>query len=289
MSNEMNNMGKGYHIIMDSVGDVTEELTASNHISLVPLKIMIDGEEFVDDDQLSQSFLLSKIASAKECPTSACPSPDEYRNIFEKHKEDRIYVITASSKLTGSYNSAQLGKKLLCEDFPNTQIEVFDSKSASAGETLLAYKAIELENKYDNFETTVRELNQFIKEQEIIFVLEDLTFLQKNGRLSGIKGLMAEVLNIVPILSTDEEGTIFQMGKERGIKKAIKKLKESVGSGIRKGSKALLVISHCNCLERAVDIKDYLLALFPELDIIIANTGGISTLYAGDRGIVVSY
>lgn len=279
----------GYHIIMDSVGDKTDELVVSNNIDVVPLRIIIDDEEFLDDNQLSQSFLLNEIASAKECPKSACPSPKEYQRMFMKYKEDRIYVITASSELTGSFNSAKLAKDLFCEEFPNSEIMIFDSKSASAGETLLAYKIIELEKEYQNFNTVTKMLNQFIKEQEIIFVLEDITFLKKNGRLNGIKGLLVSVLNIVPILTANKQGVILQMGKERGIKKAIKRLKESVIDGIRKSEKKMLVISHCNCVERANSLKKELIMLFPDLDVIIANTGGIATLYAGNHGMVVSY
>jgi len=279
----------GYHIIMDSVGDRSEELMAMDNFSVAPLTLLIDEEEFVDNNQLDQLVLLEKIAAAKECPRSACPSPAEYKDLFEKYKEDRIYVVTGSSELTGSYNSAKLGEKLFLEKYPNAQIMIFDSKSACAGETLLAYKIIELEEKYHDFDQVSKKISQFIKEQEIIFVLEDITFLLKNGRLTGIKALLVTALNIVPILTANEHGIIEQMGKARGIKKALKKFKEHVVDGVEKGKRTMLVISHCNAFERAVTLKDELIALFPGLDVKVVATGGISTLYAGNGGIVVSY
>lgn len=279
----------GYHIIMDSVGDRTEELLAMDNFSVVPLKIIIDDEEFVDNDQLDQQMLIQKIAAAKECPRSACASPAEYQALYKKYKDDRIYVISASSELTGSYNSAKLGEKMFLEEFPDAEIIVFDSKSACAGQPLLAYKIIEFEKAHSDLKTVAKMLEEFIKEQEIIFVLEDITFLQKNGRLTGIKSLLATALNIVPILSADKNGVINQMGKARGIKKALKKLKESIVESLKRNPKDMLVISHCNCAQRAEDIKKELIMLFPDLDIKIVNTGGIATLYAGNRGIVVSY
>lgn len=278
-----------YHIIMDSVGDRSEELMEMEDFSIAPLTLLIDEEEFVDNNQLVQLELLEKIATAKECPRSACPSPAEYKNLFEKHKEDRIYVIVGSSELTGSYNSAKLGEKLFLEKYPDAQIKVFDSKSACAGETLLAYKIIEFEKTYDDFEKVVEMTNQFIQEQKIVFVLEDITFLLKNGRLTGMKALLVTVLNIVPILTANEHGIIEQMGQARGIRRALKKLKEHVIDGIEQSKKTMLVISHCNAFERAVTLKDELMALFPALDIKVVATGGISTLYAGNGGIVVSY
>lgn len=279
----------GYHIIMDSVGDRSKELLARQNFSVAPLELIIDDEEFIDNTQLDQGMLLSKIARAKDCPRSACPSPAEYKKIFEKHKEDRIYVVTASSELTGSYNSAKIGKNLFLEEFPSAKIKVFDSKSASAGQTLLVHKIIQYEKAYNDFEKVIEKANEFTKKHEIIFVLEDITFLQQNGRLTGIQALLATALHIVPILNGDEHGIIRQMAKTRGIKRAIKKLKETIIEGVKKGKKELLVISHCNCLERAEDLKSDLIILFPELDVKIVDTGGIATLYAGKGGIVVSY
>ena len=279
----------GYHIIMDSVGDRTEELLAMDSFSVAPLKLNIDNEEFIDDGSIDQSMLLEKIASAKTCPKSACSSPEEYKNLYKKHKGDRIYVITGTSELTGSYNSAKLAQNLFLEEFPDAEIMVFDSKSGTAGETLLAYKVIAFEKAYNNFQRVIKEINQFIKEQETIFVLGDVKFLQQSGRLTGLKSLLVTALNIIPILAADEHGTIVQVGQARGAKRALKKLMESIVEGIKMGKQKMLVISHCNCLPRAEALKEELITIFPKLDIKISNTGGIATLYAGNQGIVVSY
>lgn len=279
----------GYHIIMDSVGDRSIELVAMSNFSVVALSIIIDDEEIIDNDKIEQKTLINKIAKANKCPKSSCASPAQYLEIFKSSKEDRIYVITASSELTGSYNSAKIGKELFIEEFPDAKIEIIDSKSASAGETLLAYKIIELEKEYNNFGVVVKEIKQFIKEQEIIFVLEDITFLQKNGRLTAIKAMIATALNIVPVLIGDDNGIIRLKGKARGIRKALTILKKSIIDGIKEGKKKILVISHCNCGDRAAALKRELLTSFPDLKIKIVSTGGIGTLYAGNHGIVVSY
>ncbi len=279
----------GYHIIMDSVGDRTKELVSMDNFSVVPLTIFIDNEEFIDDGSIEQGLLLAKIASAKQCPRSACGSPEEYMKIFEKYPEDRIYVITGSSQLTGSYNSAKIGEKMFLQKYPKAEIIIIDSKSGCSGETLLAYKIIKLEKAYNNFKIDSEKVKQFIQRQEVIFVLEDITFLKQNGRLTGIKALLATALNIVPILNGDKDGVIRQLGKARGIKRALKQLKDIIIKGVEEGQKETLVISHCNCPERAAILKNELIELFPSLKVIIADTGGIATLYAGNGGIVVSY
>ena len=236
----------GYHIIMDSVGGRTKELTQMDNFSVVPLTIMIDEEEFIDYGTLDQSMLLKKIAGAKECPKSACASPDTYKEIFEKYPGHRIYVITGSSQLTGSYNSAKVAEEIFLQEYPQAQIRIIDSKSASAGQTVLAYKIMELEEKHNDFDGVIEGVNEFISRQETIFVLEDITFLKQNGRLTGIKALLATALNIVPILYGDKEGAIQQMDKARGIKRALKIYKERLIADIEEGKKKLLVLSHCN-------------------------------------------
>ncbi|NLI89058.1 MAG: DegV family protein [Epulopiscium sp.] len=279
----------GYHIIMDSVGDRTKNLSNKNNFSLVPLKIVIDDDEFIDDGHLDQGMLLERIKSAKECPRSACASPGTYKNIFKKHKEDRIYVITASSELTGSYNSAKLAEEMFLEDYPDAEIVVIDTKSASAGQTLVAYKIMEYEEQYSDFQVINNKVEEFIAEQNIMFVLEDINFLKQNGRLTGMKALLATALNIVPILIGDENGIIRLKGQARGIKRALRIFGNDIIDDLKSGDKDTIVISHCNSKERAITLKNKLADLFPDLRIIVVETGGISTLYAGDGGVVVSY
>lgn len=279
----------GYHVIMDSVGDRTDELIGMSNFSVAPLRIMINDKEYIDDNSLNQIDMLEKIASSVECPKSSCPTPQTYMELFEAHKGDRIYVIAGSSELTGSFNSAQVAKRMFMESNPQAEIHIFNSVSACAGETLLAYEVIDLESKSMSFENVIDKVNEFISKQQIYFVLEDVSFLEKNGRLTGIKSLLVNMLHIVPILTADSKGIIRQADKARGIKKGISKLIDYVVKGIREGNKKRVVISHCNAYERAVSISEEIKGIFKEIDIKIVATGGVSTLYAGNGGIVISY
>ena len=278
-----------FHVIMDSVGDMTSELKMSENVTVVPLQIHIGDETIVDNGRVSQQELLVKIAASPEAAKSSCPSPQLFLELFEMHRYERIYVITGSSRLTGSYNSAKVAEQMFLQKYPETNIHIFDSKSGCAGQPLLVYQIMRLEQVRHNFENIVDMIYDFIAKQQTRFVLQDVSFLQKSGRLTGIKSFVVDALHIVPLLKATPEGEITQAGMARGIEKALSKFQEFISNEIYETGKDFVVISNCNCLERAEQMKEKLEAEMPYLEVRIANTGGISTLYAGDGGIVISY
>ena len=202
---------------------------------------------------------------------------------------ERVYVITLSSQLSGSYNSANLAKKLYAETNPFTKVEVIDSKSASAGETLIGIKIAECEAKDMEFEDIVSEANKYRDSLSTMFVLEDLSFLERNGRLTGMKNLAANLLHIVPIMGATDQGTIYQMDQARGIKKAMSKLVDKIIEDCKKCNPEKLIIAHCNCPERAEDLKARILEKVSGLTIFINDTRGVASLYAGNKGIIVAF
>lgn len=128
--------------------------------------------------------------------------------------------MTLSEKLSGSYNSAVLGKNLYLEDHPDAKVYVFNSCSASVGETLIGLKIQELEEKGLSFEEVVEQTEAYILSQDTWFVLENLDTLRKNGRLGTVKALVATALKIKPVMGSTDEGTIIQLDQARGMKKA---------------------------------------------------------------------
>lgn len=275
-----------YKIIVDSCGELTAEMKASGKFETASLEIQIDDYHIVDDDTFHQADFLKRIAASPNCPKSSCPSPDRYVESFTCDAE-RIYVVTLSAELSGSYNSAVLGKNLYHEEVGKKQIHVFNSKSASVGETLIALKIRECEEAGMTFEDVITAVEAYISGQNTYFVLENLETLRKNGRLSGVKALVASALNIKPVMGATPQGTICQLGQARGIKKALAKMTERIMEDVREPEKKTLAISHCNCPERAEDVKRMLEGRAAFRNIIVEDTRGISSMYANDGGIIV--
>lgn len=277
-----------YKIIVDSCGELTHKMKDNGAFQTASLSMQVDGDVIPDDETFDQKDFLRRLAASPECPKSSCPSPDRYLELYQG-PEKRVYVVTLSSELSGSYNSAELGKKLYEEEFPErgTQIHVFNSRSASVGETLVAMKVQALEEQGLEFEQIVKAAEEYIESQHTYFVLENLDTLRKNGRLTGIKSIVASALNIKPVLGSTPEGTICQLGQARGVKRALTKMVDHIAKESRNAADKVLGIAHCNCPERAREVERMLLDRIKVKDSFIIDTAGISTMYANDGGIIV--
>lgn len=277
-----------YKIVVDSCGELTYRMQKSGVYETASLSMEVDGDVIVDDASFDQADFLRRVAASPECPKSSCPSPERYMELYDG-SEERVYAVTLSSELSGSYNSAQLGRKLWLEEHSGSdkQIYVFNSRSASVGETLIALKIQECEELGMSFDDTVRTVENYIEGQHTYFVLENLDTLRKNGRLTGIKSIVASALNIKPVMGSTPEGTICQLGQARGVKRALAKMADQIAREGKSTKDKILAIAHCNCPERAREVERMLLDKIRVKDSFIVDTAGISTMYANDGGIIV--
>lgn len=275
-----------YRVVIDSCGELTEEMKKSGNFVTASLTLQVDEFTIVDDETFDQADFLAKVAASPNCPKSSCPSPEAYKNAFDCGA-DHKFAVTLSAELSGSYNSAMLGKNLYLEEHPEAKVHVFNSCSASVGETLIGLKIQECEEAGMAFEEIVETVEAYIAEKGTWFVLENLETLRKNGRLSTVKALVATALKIKPIMAGTEQGTIVQLGQARGMNRAIVWMVENIAEKVERSEEKILAISHCNCRDRAVIVKDALMQRLKFKDVIILDTAGISSMYANDGGIIV--
>lgn len=276
-----------YKIIVDSCGELLKEWKGSSRFQSVPFVMTVDDVDIVDDETFDQADFLKRVAASPECPKSACPSPECYMKAFQG-EEDHVYAVTISANLSGSYNSAQLGRKLLLEDEPNKKIHIFNSCSASIGETLIAMKLVECEEAGLPFEDTVTLVENYIASQNTFFVLENLETLRKNGRLSKVKALVATALKIKPVMGSTPDGSICQLDQARGINKALVKMIDYVTERTADSENRILAISHCNCPDRAEMVREEILKRMKLKDVFVMETAGLSSMYANDGGIIIA-
>ncbi len=275
-----------YKIIVDSCGELTDEMKASGYFETASLEIDVNGHHIIDDETFDQAEFLKLVAASPDSPKSSCPSPERYLEGY-RCDADHVYAVTLSAELSGSYNSAVLGKNLYHEEYGSKDIYVFNSRSASIGETLIAMKIVECEEKGMEFSQIIETVEAYIQGQNTYFVLETLDTLRKNGRLKGVKAVVATALNIKPVMGATPEGNIRQLGQARGIKKALARMSEEVIRDLKDPGDKVLAISHCNCRERAEYIRDTLMKAAGFKDAVILDTAGISSMYAADGGVIV--
>ena len=276
-----------FHIVCDSCTDLTEEDLKKGCYTLVPLTLLVDGEEIIDDETFDQADFLAKVAASKESVKSACPAPGSYMEAYSK--ADDIYVVTLSAELSGSYNSAVLGKNLYEEENGTKNIHVVNSRGAATTQVLIARKLNEYASQGMPFEEVVDKIEEYTTSLRTYFVLETLEVLRKNGRLSRLSATIAGALNIKPVMIGTRDGVIQKAAQARGMKKALAKMVEHMGSEGRDLTRRQFVISHCNCYERAVYVKELIKKHLHAEDVDIVDTKGVSSLYACDGGIIVSY
>ena len=275
-----------YVIVMDSCGECTAKMKEDERVISAPLTLQVDDHIIIDDDTFDQADFLRKVAESPNCPKSACPSPDHYKEAFEK-AEKRAYGVTLTAELSGSYNSAMLARDLVLEERPELQIHIFNSRSASVGETLITEKIQECEEKGMEFSEIVETVENYINTQNTYFVLENLETLRKNGRLSNLKAFVASALKIKPVMGATPEGTIIQLDQARGINKALVKMVSYIVEAAEDPEQKILGITHCNCPERAEAVKNAILEKISVKDVILLDTAGVSSMYANDGGVIV--
>lgn len=278
-----------YKIVGDSSCDTTKEMEAKCNISIAPLTFTLDGVEYVDDDTLDLDDYLCKMAESKNVPKSACPSIHEYLQLFEDGDHDCVFGVTLSSELSGSYNSAMNAKEMYLENNPDKKCHIFDSKGASSMEVLIALKVSELCEEGVEFESVVEQVEAFIEEAKVLFVLDKIDTLEKNGRMSYVKARLVKALNLKLILMAAQDGNIDLNDKARGTKKALKKMVENMPKVGTLSADKRIAISHVNALDRAEYVKSLIEGLYEFKEIIIISTKGLSSTYANEGGIILSF
>lgn len=278
----------GFKIVVDSCCDLTGQMLKDPRFIKVPLTIRSNGSSFIDNETFDQADLLWAMKQSEEAPSTACPSPQSYLDAYQGPEEEDVYVVTLSALLSGSHNSAEQARMLMEEDHPNKNVYVFNSCSASSGEVLVALKVRELAESGAPFKHVVREVEQFIYQMQTMFVLETLENLRKNGRLTRLQSVITGALKIKLLMGATPEGEICKLGQTLSMKQALSKMVDRMANDPAHAGRTL-AICHCNCLDRAFQVKAMAEQRCKFAHILILEAGGITSVYANDGGIVAAY
>ena len=221
----------GIKIITDSSCDLTREYIDNNNIGLLSLVLNLNGEVIKDD--------LGKTLSYKEfyeqmkegaTPTTSQVNAHEFEEEFLKAVKngDSIICITISSALSGTFNSANIARNNILEEYPDANILLVDSLSVASGQGLLVVKACEMRDRGANTEEIVAWLEENKKKVVHSFVVDSLSHLKRGGRISGATAAIGGLLNIKPSLYIDNDGKVMQGEKIKGKKKVLRFLVNEV-------------------------------------------------------------
>lgn len=272
-----------YRIVSDSSSNLLS-MDCGVDYTTVPLKILIGSETYVDDKELDVENLVNEIEKSESSSTS-CPNTQEWLDAFEG--ADCIFAVTISSSLSGSYNSAMLAQEQFLQEHPDAKVYVVDSLSTGGHMQLLIEKLASCIQEGMEFDEIIKEVQKYQSQTKILFMLESLQNLAKNGRVSHTVANIAGFLGIRFIGKASEQGTIQQAQVAKGAKRAISALESLMLKMGYEGGKVR--ISHCINLEAAKNLKDKLLEKFPLADIIIDTCGGLCSYYAERGGMIIGF
>ncbi len=276
-----------WKIAVDSSSDLHEGMKCAPNVSLsiVPLVLQVDGMSFVDEPGMDVNVMMESIRNSSGATGSSCPSPAAWAKIFEE--ADCTFAITISSGLSGSYNAAMIARDLIMDEHPDKKIAVIDSLSTSGQMILLAEKINTLIAEGLGFEEIIHAVEDYNQTLNIYFTLCSFDNLTKNGRMPKLVGVLAKKLGM-RIIGTSEHGKIAVIHKCRGDRSTlltlIKDMKENCDL-----SKRHVVITHCANLKLALTLQNLLETEAPGVRVTILPTHGLTSYYAEEHGLIISY
>ena len=277
-----------YKIITDTSCDLGRDYRDKLNLDFVPFYISIEGKEYIDSDDLNIGEFLDAMVGSKNPIKTACPSPNDFLKALRASVEDNIFVVTISSKLSGSFNSAKIAVDEFRNENPEKNIYLLDSKTATAGQTALILKLRDIIAEESSFEDKVNQAEKAVKETSTYFILERFDNLVKNGRMPKVGNSVVNLFNIRPIMKV-ENGEIALHEINRGFKKALDKLAGLVGKEIKTFADKTLVISHVDAKEVADILHDKIKDLYDFKEIIVLQTRALASGYADKGGVIIGF
>lgn len=273
-------------LIVDSCTDIPFKDIEKMNAYPIPLKVNVDGKEYLDQLEIS-SKEVSEAVSKGIRPLTSQVNPDRFAEVFrEVLKEDKeIIYLGFSSGLSGTYQSSVIARDMVLEEFPDADITVIDSLSASYGYGLLAERAAEYINDGLSKEEVLKNIEQDKNTIRHLFTVNDLDYLAKGGRLSKGQAFLGSLLNIKPLLHV-EDGKLVPIEKYRGMKRIYKRMTELMNE---EGAEVEAVITHSDAMDLALDLKKIILKDTKVTDVRIFDIGPTILSHTGNGTVALFY
>jgi DegV family protein with EDD domain len=285
-------LGKDFIIVTDSCSDLPLTYVKEQEIEVVSLNLVIGDKTYKDD--LGQSISHQEFFEAIDngaVPMTSQPTPDAFYQAFKKGVAEgkSVLYLGVSSGLSGTFNSANIGKQMIEEEYPEANVVCFTTLIGSLGQALFVMKAIELKNEGKSLEEVVAYLSEKVKTQKNLILMSDLSHLKRGGRISGFESAIGSILKINPMIHIDKEGKAQPVDKIRGRNKGLKKLIEFVVENIENPETQTIAICHSNALDDAEKVKAEISKQIQAKDYLLSSIGPVIGSHSGTGAVVVFF
>ena len=271
-----------YKIVSDSSSNIFS-ITGADYAT-VPMKV-IAAKEYIDTPQLDLQGMVEDLKAHKGKSGSSCPNMGEWLEAFGD--ADMIFGVTISKNLSGSYNAAQQAAEEYMEQNPGKRVYIFDSLAAGPQQAMLIDKINQLIQEGCDFDTIVEKAREYHNHTHILFCLESLTNLARNGRVSMAVAKIAGVLGI-RVIGDVKGGEITPVHKIRGEKKSLQTLVEMLAErGFQDG--ALIRVANCFGESQTNALKEAVMQQYPNCRFVIEPTTALCSFYAEAGGLMIGF
>lgn len=273
-------------LIIDSCSDLSLSKAQELDADVLPLTIQIEDKSYLDQLEITSEEVIQAIKDGKR-PMTSQPNPDAFEKLFKKYTDqgESVIYIGFSSNLSGTFQSAVIGRDLVLEENSNADITVIDTQSASYGVGLLVERTAEYIAEGNDKDTIISKIESDLEHIRHLFTVNDLNYLAEGGRLSKGSAFLGGLLNIKPLLHI-EDGKLVPVEKHRGIKKVFKRMVELANE---EGASGHGHIVHADAEKSANDLKKQLLEKTCLETIDISSIGPTISSHTGDGTIALFY
>ncbi len=273
-------------IVADTTCGLPRDLLAQRGIPLIPQVVIFGEDSYHDDAELDTATFLKKLKASATLPKTSAPEPTLYHPIFLEaaEKGEAVIVVAPMSKASGTVRSAQTA----AQDFPDAYVHVVDTQTVSCNLGSLVLLADDMAKAGRSADEIVAKLNDMIPRGRLYFLVDTLEYLAKGGRIGGAKKLLAELLEIKPILQV-KDGQIEPFEQQRTKKRALARLVEVVAEQCKGGDEAHLCVIQVEAQEEAKLFVEALKARVPVADIPIYELPPAIVVHAGPKAMGVGF
>lgn len=267
-------------IVTDSTADIPLAVRQKLGIEMIPLKVLFGEQSYLDNIELSPAQFYEMLSKSTVLAKSSQPSPADFYEVFDRAVKEgkQVICISLSAALSGTYQSAVIAKSMLDDD---ANVMVIDSKSASYGYGQMVVAAAELAQAGASAGEIVAEVERRRRELCLYFLVDTLEYLQKGGRIGKASAVLGTLLNIKPILSIDDEGSVYPVEKARGHKKAMNRIVEMLETELA-GRQVQLVIAKTPGFEAGIaEVTELLRSRLQVAEMLTTEIGPVIGAHAG--------
>ncbi|KJD58836.1 DegV family protein [Bacillus velezensis] len=274
-------------VVTDSTAYIPKEMREEHHIHMIPLQVVFGEKTFREETELDWRSFYKEVKNHDELPTTSQPSFGELIALYEELSKtyDAVISIHLSSGISGTYNSAASANTMV----DHIKVYPFDSEISCLAQGFYALKAAQLiKDGVDSPEKIIKELEEMKKTVRAYFMVDDLSHLQRGGRLSSAQAFIGGLLKVKPILHFDNK-VIVPFEKIRTRKKAISRIFELFGEDASKGIPMRAAVIHANREEEAADIIQELSGKYPHVEFYNSYFGAVIGTHLGEGAIGIGW